>query len=145
MSVINHNGEKLEFKIEKYHIRNSKNKLYDSDWLELELSIRQEKYNVDFFLVEDLERILYWMTNNNSKKKLGFVDRNLIFMKVKRNATPFFKVIYYSTEKEFTSWDLEINKTNIENFKIIIEQKIKMYPCRCGQEHYINNYKKKKI
>ena len=90
-------------------------------------------------MIEDLERISDWISGTEhkiTKKKLYFVDSQLVFMSTKRNHVPFIKVIYYLNVSDFVSWDLEINKANILELKHKIQQKLKIYPCRCGMEHY---------
>ena len=144
----NHLGETFELRIEKYHLELSEIeiKLFNSDWLDIEISIHNKERAfskpLECFLIEDLERILDWISgieHRTSKKKLYFVDSQLVFMRTKRNNVPFLKVIYFLTDKDFVSWDLEINKENILDFKNKIQQSLKIYPCRCGMEH---NYDK---
>ena len=60
-------------------------------------------------------------------------------MRTKRNNVPFIKVIYHLNEIDFVSWDMEINKENILEFKNKIQKDLKIYQCRCGMEH---NYDK---
>ena len=122
MKLINHLGETFELRIEKYHLELSEIeiKLFNSDWLDAEISINNKEgafsKPLECFLIEDLERILDWISgieHRTSKKKLYFVDSQLVFMRTKRNNVPFLKVIYFLTDKDFVSWDLEINKENI--------------------------------
>ena len=148
MKLKNHLGETFELRIEKYHLELSdiEVKLFNSDWLDAEISIKTKNEilskPLDCFLIEDLERISDWITgieHRATKKKLYFGDSHLVFMRTKRNNVPFIKVIYYLTESDFVSWDLEINKANELEFKNKIQQNLKVYPCRCGMEH---NYDK---
>ncbi len=148
MKLKNHLGEIFELRIEKYHLELSdiEFKLFNSDWLEVKISIKTKNgifsKPLDCFLIEDLERISDWISgieHKTTKKKLYFVDSHLVFMRTKRNNVPFIKVIYYFTESDFVSWDLEINKANELEFKNKIQQDLKVYPCRCGMEH---NYDK---
>lgn len=148
MKLKNHLGETFELRIEKFHseLSDIEVKLFNSDWLDAEISIKTKNENfskpLDCFLIEDLERISDWISgieNKTTKKKLYFVDSQLVFMRAKRNNVPFIKVIYHLTENDFVSWDLEINTENILDFKNKIQQKLKIYPCRCGMVH---NYDK---
>lgn len=148
MKLKNHLGETFELRIEKYHLELSEIeiKLFNSDWLDTEISIKNKEREfskpLEFFLIEDLERIFNWLSgveNETTKKKLYFVDSQLVFMRTKRNNVPFIKVIYHLNEIDFVSWDLEINTENILDFKNKIQQNLKIYPCRCGMEH---NYSK---
>lgn len=148
MKLKNHLGETFELRIEKYHLGLSEIeiKLFNSDWLDVEISIsnkdRAFTTPIDFFLIEDLERIFNWLSgveNETTKKKLYFVDSQLVFMRTKRNNVPFIKVIYHLNETDFVTWDLEINTKNILEFKNKIQQNLNMHPCRCGMEH---NYDK---
>ena len=148
MKLINHLGETFELRIEKYHLELSEIeiKLFNSDWLDVEISISKKEgaftTPAEFFLIEDFERILDWISGieqKTSKKYLYFLDTHLVFMRTKRNNVPFIKVIYHLTESDFVSWDMEINKENIFDFKNKIQQDIKSFPCRCGMEH---NYDK---
>jgi hypothetical protein len=148
MKLKNHLGEIFELRIEKYHLElsNIEVKLFNSDWLDTEISINN-KYGefskpLECFLIEDLERILDWISGieqKTSKKYLYFLDTHLVFMRTKRNNVPFMKVIYHLNEIDFVSWDLEINTENVLNFKNKIQQNLKNFPCRCGMEH---NYDK---
>lgn len=144
MKLKNHLGEIFELRIEKYHLEVSdiEVKLFNSDWLDAEISIKTKNEifskPLDYFLIEDLERISDWISGNEyktTKKKLYFVDSQLVFMRTKRNNVPFMKVIYHLNEIDFVSWDLEINKANVFEFKNKIQQDLKIYPCRCGMEH----------
>ena len=148
MKFINHLGETFELRIEKYHLELSEIeiKLFNSDWLDVEISIsnKEGKFTtpIEIFLIEDFERILDWISgieNKTTKKYLYFLDTHLVFMRTKRNNVPFMKVIYHLNEIDFVSWDLEINTKNVLNFKYKIQQNLKIYPCRCGMEH---NYDK---
>ena len=148
MKLENHIGETFELRIEKYHLELSdiEIKLFNSDWLDTEISINNKEgvfsKPLECFLIEDLERILDWISGieyKTTKKYLYFVDSQLVFMRTKRNNVPFIKVIYHLTEIDFISWDLEINTENILDFKNEIQQNLKIYPCRCGMKH---NYEK---
>ena len=148
MKLINHLGETFELRIEKYHLELSEIeiKLFNSDWLDVEISISNKDQAfttpIEIFLIEDFERILDWISGieqKTSKKYLYFLDTHLVFMRTKRNKVPFIKVIYFLTDKDFISWDLEINTENLLEFKNKIQQELKIYPCRCGMEH---NYDK---
>jgi hypothetical protein len=148
MKLINHLGETFELRIEKYHLELSEIeiKLFNSDWLDTEISIKNKEREfskpLEFFLIEDFERIFDWLSgieNKTTKKKLYFVDSQLVFMRIKRINVPFLKVIYFLNDKDFVSWDLEINTENVLEFKNKIQQNLKLFPCRCGMEH---NYDK---
>lgn len=148
MKLKNHLGETFELRIEKYHLELSdiEVKLFNSDWLDVKISIKTKNgifsKPLDCFLIEDLERISDWITeieHKTTKKKLYFVDSQLVFMRTKRNNVPFIKVIYFLADKDFVSWDLEINTVNILEFKYKIQQNLKLFPCRCGMVH---NYDK---
>ena len=148
MKLKNHLGEIFELRIEKYHLELSdiEVKLFNSDWLDAEISIKTKNEifskPLDCFLIEDLERISDWISgieHQTTKKKLYFVDSQLVFMRTKRNNVQFIKVIYFLADKDFVSWDLEINNENIFDFKSKLQNMILNYPCRCGLEH---NYDK---
>lgn len=148
MKLINHLGETFELRIEKYHLELSEIeiKLFNSDWLDVEISIinKVQAFTtpIEIFLIEDFERILDWISGieqKTSKKYLYFLDTHLVFMRTKRNNVPFMKVTYHLNEIDIVTWDLEINTENILEFKNKIQQNFKIYPCRCGMEH---NYDK---
>jgi hypothetical protein len=145
MKLINHLGETFELRIEKYHLELSEIeiKLFNSDWLDVEISISKKEgaftTPAEIFLIEDFERILDWISgieNKTTKKYLYFLDTHLVFMRTKRNNVPFMKVIYHLNEIDFVSWDLEINTENVLDFKNKIQQNLKLFPCRCGIEHH---------
>jgi hypothetical protein len=148
MILKNHLGETFELKIKKYHFKSDEIevKQFNSDWLDVEIKIKNDlgtiSKPIEFFLTEDLERIMDWINgfgSNVSKKRLYFLDTNLVFMRIKRSHITFVKIIYFINEKDFVSWDLEINKANVLEFKNKIQQNLKIYPCRCGMVH---NYDK---
>jgi len=148
MKLINHLGETFELRIEKYHLELSEIeiKLFNSDWLDSEISINNNERAfskpLEGFLIEDFERILDWISGieqKTSKKYLFFLDTQLVFMRTKRNNVPFLKIIYYVTESDFVSWDLEINTENVLELKSEVQNMLINYPCRCGMEH---NYDK---
>ena len=148
MKLENHLGETFELRIEKYHLELSEIevKLFNCDWLDVKISINNKKGTflkpLEFFLIEDLEQISDWISgieHKSTKKYLYFVDTQLVFMRTERNNVPFLKVIYYLTDKDFISWDLEINTENVLHLKNKIQQNLKKFPCRCGMEH---NYDK---
>lgn len=148
MILKNHLGEIFELKIKKYHFKSDEIevKQFNSDWLDVEIKIKNDlgtiSKPIEFFLTEDLERIKDWINgfgSNVSKKRLYFLDTNLVFMRIKRSHITFVKIIYFINEKDFVSWDLEINKANVLEFKNKIQQNLKIYPCRCGMVH---NYDK---
>jgi hypothetical protein len=146
--MINHLGETFELRIKKYHLELSEIeiKLFNCDWLDTEISINNKEgafsKPLEIFLIEDIERILDWISgieHKTTKKYLYFLDTNFVFMRTKRNNVPFIKVIYYLSDKDFISWDLEINTRNVLEFKNKIQQNLIKFPCRCGMEH---NYEK---
>lgn len=142
MKLTNHLGHRLEIQVVDYRFKNLFQKLFDSDWLNVKLKIIRPdsifSFDIENFLFEDFERIIWWLTNHSAKKKLFFADPNLVFIKTKRSGINFLKLIYFSSIKEFVYWDIELNKSNIENFKSKIESEMKVFPCRCGQKHKIN-------
>lgn len=147
MILQNHLGETFELKVIKYHFNPNeiKNKQFNSDWLDVEIKIKNDRdiifKPIECFLTEDLERIIDWINgfaNNTSKKRLYFIDSNLVFMRIKRSHITFVKIIYFINEKDFVSWDLEISKENVLEFKNKIQQNLKIYPCRCDMEHNYN-------
>lgn len=148
MILKNHIGETFELKIKKYHFKSDEIevKQFNSDWLDVEIKIKNDigtiSKSIEYFLTEDLERIMDWINgfeNNTSKKRLYFIDSNLVFMIIKRSFLTFLKVVYFINDKDFISWDLEMNKASILEFKNKIQQDIKLFPCRCGMAH---NYSK---
>ncbi|RAR73759.1 WapI family immunity protein [Flavobacterium aciduliphilum] len=148
MMLKNHLGETFELKVIKYHfnLNEIKIKQFNSDWLDVKIEIRKDigtiSKSIECFLTEDLDRIMDWINgfeNNTSKKRLYFLDTNLVFMRIKRSFITFVKVVYFINDKDFISWDFEINKENVFEFKNKIQQYIKLFPCRCGMLH---NYSK---
>jgi hypothetical protein len=148
MKLKNHLGETFELRIEKYHLELSdiEVKLFNSDWLDAEISIKTKNgilsKPIECFLIEDLERISEWISgieHKTTKKKLYFVDSQLVFMRTKRSNVPFIKVIYHLNEIDFVSWDLEINTENVLELKSEVQNMLINYPCRCGTDH---NYDK---
>ena len=148
MILKNHIGETFELNVKKYHFKSDeiKVKQFNSDWLDVEIKIKNDlgtiSKPIECFLTEDFERIMDWFNgfeNNTSKKRLYFIDSNLVFMRIKRSHISFVKIIYYTNDKDFVSWDLEINKENLIEFEAELQKLIINFPCRCGIEH---NYKK---
>jgi len=135
----------MKINVKKYKFDNLYNKLYDSDWLEAELimiiSSRKIKINLEFLIVEELERIYFWLidklNNRGTGTKLKFIDPNLKFKIMTRSNMPVLKVIYYLNDS-IESWELLINPANISSLASCIKTIIINYPCRCGKTHNIN-------
>ncbi len=139
----NHNGDLMKIHVIKYQFDNLYNKLYDSDWLEAELimiiSKRKIKINLEFLIIEELERIYYWLIQILNKKladsKLEFIDPNLKFKIMTRSKIPVLKIIYYMNETKIECWELIINNSNIISLANNIKTLINNYPCRCRKTH----------
>ena len=139
----NHNGDLLKIHVIKYQFDSLYNKLYDSDWLEAELimiiSKRKIKINLEFLIVEELERIYYWLiqllNKNYADTKLEFIDPNLKFKIMTRSKIPVLKIIYYTNTTIIECWELIINNVNIISLATNIKTLINNYPCRCGKTH----------
>lgn len=145
MILKNHLGETFELKIKKYHFKSDEIevKQFNSDWLDVEIKIKNDlgtiSKPIEFFLTEDLERIMDWINgfgSNVSKKRLYFLDTNLVFMRIKRSHITFVKIIYFINEKDFVSWDLEINKENLIEFKAQMQKMMINFPSRYEFIHY---------
>ncbi len=139
----NHNGASMKIKVKNYHFKNLYNKLYDSDWLDAELTIINStgkvSINLELLLVEELERIINWLNQilnkNNVTNKLEFVDPNLRLKLLTRSSMPVLKVMYNINENTIECWELLIKTADIN--KLVNELKITInnYPCRCGFIH----------
>ena len=139
----NHNGDSMKIKVKNYHFKNLYNKLYDSDWLDAELTIINStgkvSINLELLLVEELERIINWLNQilnkNNVTNKLEFVDPNLRLKLMTRSSMPVLKVMYNINENIIECWELLIKTADIN--KLVNELKITInnYPCRCGFIH----------
>ena len=139
----NHNGDSMKIKVKNYHFKNLYNKLYDSDWLDAELTIINStgkvSINLELLLVEELERIINWLNQILNKKnvtnKLEFVDPNLRLKLMTRSSMPVLKVMYNINENIIECWELLIKTADIN--KLVNELKITInnYPCRCGFIH----------
>lgn len=139
----NHNGASMKIKVKNYHFKNLYNKLYDSDWLDAELTIINStgkvSINLELLLVEELERIINWLNQilnkNNVTNKLEFVDPNLRLKLLTRSSMPVLKVMYNINENIIECWELLIKTADIN--KLVNELKITInnYPCRCGFIH----------
>ena len=139
----NHNGDSMKIKVKNYHFKNLYNKLYDSDWLDAELTIINStgkvSINLELLLVEELERIINWLNQilnkNNVTNKLEFVDPNLRLKLLTRSSMPVLKVMYNINENTIECWELLIKTADIN--KLVNELKITInnYPCRCGFIH----------
>jgi hypothetical protein len=139
----NHNGDSMMIEIKKYHFKELNNKLYDSDWLDADLIIKNgadsKKIKLEFLLVEELERIVFYLmelaNNNYLKTKLEFIDPNFKLKLFTRSKIKVVKVLYYWADRRIDTWELIANKVNL----IILADEIRMlvvaYPCRCGFTH----------
>jgi hypothetical protein len=139
MKVLNYSADSFELQIQNYHFENHFNVLFNSDWLDVTINIiiNQKLFSVEIenFLVEDLDRIIAWLSDTNSKKKLYFVDPNFIMLKAKRVGISFLKVIYYTSETSFIAWDIELTEKNKTELLDKFNEDLKAFPCRCNQEH----------
>jgi hypothetical protein len=142
----NHNGDIMKIHVINYQFDNLYNKLFDSDWLEAELimiiSKRKIKINLEFLIIEELERIYFWLiqilNKNYADSKLEFIDPNLKFKIMTRSKIPVLKIIYYMNDTKIECWELIINTANINSLANKINKIIINYPCRCGKTHNIN-------
>ena len=133
----------MKIKVKNYHFKNLYNKLYDSDWLDAELTIINStgkvSINLELLLVEELERIINWLNQilnkNNVTNKLEFVDPNLRLKLLTRSSMPVLKVMYNINENTIECWELLIKTADIN--KLVNELKITInnYHCRCGFIH----------
>lgn len=136
----------MKIHVINYQFDNLYNKLYDSDWLEAELimiiSKRKIKINLEFLIIEELERIYFWLiqilNKNYADSKLEFIDPNLKFKIMTRSKIPVLKIIYYMNDTKIECWELIINTANINSLANKINKIIINYPCRCGKTHNIN-------
>jgi hypothetical protein len=139
----NHNGDNMNIEIKKYHFKDLNNKLYDSDWLDADLKIKNvagsKKINLEFLLVEELERIVFYLmelaNNNYSKTKLEFIDPNLKLKLFTRSKIKVIKVLYYRGDRNIEAWELIANKVNLIKLADEIRMLVVAYPCRCGFTH----------
>ncbi len=139
----NHNGDSMKIKVKNYHFKNLYNKLYDSDWLDAELTIINStgkvSINLELLLVEELERIINWLNQvlnkNNVTNKLEFVDPNLRLKLLTRSSMPVLKVMYNINENTIECWELLIKTADINKLVNEFKKTINNYPCRCGFIH----------
>jgi hypothetical protein len=142
----NHNGDVMKIHVINYHFHNLYNKLYDSDWLDAELimiiSKRKIKINLEFLILEELERIYLWLIQIGNKEnmdiKLEFIDANLKFRILTRSKIPILKIMYCISDTKIVCWELIINTANLNSLANNMKTIINRYPCRCGKTHHIN-------
>ncbi len=140
MKIYNHNNDTFELSISGYKVPESKDLLYESDWLTASFSINSSQEvlekTLDFFLVEDFERMLIWLLEKDQPKRLEFVDASFSFLRFKRGKIPFLKIINQEFESnESVTWDLHLSKENIKMFTEEIKALQEKFPCRCGLLH----------
>jgi len=139
----NHNGDNMNIEIKKYHFKDLNNKLYDSDWLDADLIIKNsadnKKIKLEFLLVEELECIVFYLmelaNNNYLKTKLEFIDPNFKLKLFTRSKIKVIKVLYYYGDRNIESWELIANKVNLIMLADEIRMLVVAYPCRCGFTH----------
>jgi hypothetical protein len=139
----NHNGDSMKIEVKNYHFKNLYNKLYDSDWLDAKLiiinSAGKVSINLEFLLVEELERIINWLNQllnkSNVTNKLEFIDPNLRLKLMTRSRIPVLKVLYNVNETTIECWELIIKTADINKLVNELKKTINNYPCRCGFIH----------
>jgi hypothetical protein len=145
MKLINDSNETLEIIVSGYHITNSHNKRYDSDWLDAELIIKNE-YGVfikqlEFLIVEELERMEVWLKNifenKIQSKELDFVDPCLKLKLMKRSGIQVIKIIYETSESNKEVWEMRANENEIPQFIKGLNNILIKFPCRCGAKHLV--------
>lgn len=142
----NHNEDKMIISVKAYHFKDLQNKLYDSDWLDAELIIKNENkiqiITLEFWLVEELERLQNWLENISENKfmnkTLDFIDPNLNFKLMKRSNKRVVKAIYQLNEMNKIVWELLVTKENLVKLISEIKNILINFPCRCGFKHELN-------
>ncbi len=142
MKILNHLADSFEMQIQNYHFENHYNILFNSDWLDVTININTDQklfsIQIENFLVEDLDRIIKWLSDTNSNAKLNFVDPNFIMLKAKRSGISFLKFIYYTSDTDFISWDIELTEKSKIELLNKFNDDLKAFPCRCNKKH-LNN------
>lgn len=139
----NHNGDSMRIDIKKYHFDNLYNKVFDSDWLDAELVIKNDieetKIKLEFLIIEELERIINWLLelSNNGiiDRQLNFIDSNMKLKLFTRSKIKVVKMLYNLNNNTIESWELIVTKTNLLLLADEIKKIIVAYPCRCGLIH----------
>jgi uncharacterized protein (UPF0128 family) len=142
----NHNGDKMIINVKAYHFEDLQNKLHDSDWLDAELIIKNgnkiQIITLEFWLVEELERLQNWLENISenkfTNKTLDFVDPNLNFKLMKRSNKSVVKAIYKLNGINKIVWELLVTKENFVKLISEIKTTLMKFPCRCGFKHESN-------
>ncbi len=142
----NHNEDKMIISVKAYHFKDLQNKLYDSDWLDAKLIIKNENkiqiITLEFWLVEELERLQNWLENISENKfmnkTLDFIDPNLNFKLMKRSNKRVVKAIYQLNEMNKIVWELLVTKENLVKLISEIKNILINFPCRCGFKHELN-------
>lgn len=139
----NHNEDKMIISVKAYHFNDLQNKLHDSDWLDAELIIKNgnkiQIITLEFWLVEELERLQNWLENISENKfmnkTLDFIDPNLNFKLMKRSNKRVVKAIYQLNEMNKIVWELLVTKENLVKLISEIKNILIKFPCRCGFKH----------
>jgi hypothetical protein len=143
MKIVNELDEEFEIAVSGYCYEQSFGKLFESDCLIAELKIlRKDNFvitNLDFLLVEELERIKTWFTEILSApsldSQLDFVDPNLNMYYLKDGSKQLFRVIYTLYYVKDESWEIEANQLLIGKLIQQLETLLTRFPCRCKQVH----------
>ena len=139
----NHLNNELFINIISYRKKNSYNKLYDSDWLKAELIIVNDgktfKTPLNFLLVEEIERIIHWLTDiqkqNKTIKTLEFIDPKMKLKQITRSNIKVLKCIYDTNSNMKECWEMIINSSNLSILKKEFKDLLTKYPCRCNLTH----------
>lgn len=143
MKIVNELGEVFEIAVRGYCYEQSFGKLFESDWLIAELKIlRKESFvvtNLDFLLIEELERIRYWFIDILSEKikdsHLDFVDPNLNMFFLKNGTKDSIRIVYSLNYVKNEAWEIEASNVILENLIKQLETLLIRFPCRCRQDH----------
>ena len=143
MKLINGSNETLEIKITGYHFKNSVNRGYNSDWLNVSLILKNDSETfvkfLRFLVIEEIERMQDWFKNilekNIQLRELDFIDPCFRLKLMNRSGIQVIKFMYETDEKNRGVWEMNANNINIQIVLDELQLMLIKYPCRCGEKH----------
>ncbi len=139
MNVVNETGDRFELRIDGYMSEYKPDKYFENNWLRGEIVLSKNSINeriyLHFLQVEELVKLEEWINRIENKDKetstiFDFIDPNMRFRIWKRVHVKTVRFIYHSETKDIYSWEMLLNKLNLEDFGKKLRQLIKRFPIR---------------
>ena len=109
--------------VDSYHLPESKNGRFSSDWLNASLKLRVFDGIIvkplNFLLIEELEQLQYWLRYVASGKEvsdLKFVDPEIRFQRIVEKNRPIIKLTYHEMDEPVITMEMEIEQGELGRY-----------------------------